>query len=546
MLLKAHQQPREQKLWEFDVWVTPSIVDIRNTRRFRIELARILSVLDALSNGGHRALDPSRFAGNLVDRVLERLDTFQGPTTVADAISAAEEFLVSLSALLFLVTGKSDNNHKCQFPIFLKNRIGWTNLTGVRYLRKKWQVVADPIPRVMDSEAYMARVARLYAVGQSEFSAAIDTAISLRDLAAQLLFEFVECLLADAGSRDQLSAFLQHYSRSRETGESPELMLTPLVMFQVRGSVAASGGHEPEDLLRARLTDWGLVRGIDFNTTDVVLNVEAGTILEAEEATSPEPSGKTKTRAYDFVLPFRTPTWTPRIFIQSQFYAGDSGSVSHKNVDQTHSSRLSATALIARKWPGSPTPRFLEYVDGAGYAASLNGDLKSLLSFSDTAGFFQIRSAPIRLRRELQQIGFLTPLEIAHAVLRSNGIAEEASGLLLGEGYTTLEVDRVIASAVDRDLLKWAANRERLVIANSLMPLVRQYLILDLIAREGRPFISLAGVAGVALIPGYGPHYGLPLSELEECVNRHFAAVWPKSFMVDLQALCTAGFVVLR
>lgn len=546
MLLKTHQQPLEQKLWEFDVWVTPSLVDIRKTERFRIELVRILSVLDALSKSGQRALDQSRFAANLVDRVFERLDARQRPATVADAVLTAEEFLVSLSALLFLVTGKSDNNHKCQFPIFLKNRIGWTSLAGVRYLRKKWQIVVDPIPKVMDSEAYMARVARLYAVGQSEFAASIDTAISLRDLAAQLLFEFVDCLLTDIASRDQLSAFLQHYSRARETGESPELMLTPLVMFQVRGSVAASGGHEPEELLRARLTDWGLVRGIDFNTTDVVLNVEAGTILEADEVSTPEPGGKTKTRAYDFVLPFRTPTWTPRIFIQSQFYAGDSGSVSHKNVDQTHSSRLTATAMIARKWPGSPLPRFLEYVDGAGYSASLNGDLKSLLSFSDTAGFFQIRSAPIRLRRELQQIGFLTPLEIAHAVLRSNGIAEDARKLLLQEGYTMLEVDRVINFAVDRGILKWSDDSTQLEIDSSLMPLARQYLILDLIAREGRPFISLAGIAGVALIPGYGPHYGLWLNELEECVNRHFAAVWPKSFMVDLQALCTAGFVVLR
>lgn len=546
MLLKTHEESLEQKLWEFDVWVTPSIVDIRSTKRFRIELARILSVLDALSSGGHRALDPSRFAANLVDRVFERLDAVQMPTTVADGIVTAEEFLVSLSALLFLVTGKSDNNHKCQFPIFLKNRIGWTTLPGVRTRKKKWERVADPIPRVVDSEAYMARVARIYAVGRSEDAATSGPDISLRDVAAQVLFQFVDCLLADASSQEQLSAFLQHYSRARETGDSPGLLLTPLVMFQVRGSVAASGGHEPEDLLRVRLTDWGLTRGVDFNTTDVILNVEAGTIVEAAVESSEPPSGKTKTRAYDFVLPFRTPTWAPRIFIQAQFYAGDSGSVSHKNVDQTHSSRLNATALIAKKWPGSPPPCFLEYVDGAGYSASLNGDLKSLLSFSDTAGFFQVRSAPIRLRRELQQIGFLTPLEIAHAVLRSNCVLEEVGRLLLKEGYTTVEVDRVISSAVDRGMFKRSANGARLVINGEFMPLVRQYLILDLIACEGRPFASLAGVAGVALVPGYGPHYGLSLSELETCVNSHYAAIWPKSFMVDLQALCTARFVVLR
>lgn len=546
MLLKTHEQSLEQKLWEFDVWVTPSIVDIRNTKRFRIELARILSVLDALSSGENHALDQRRFAANLVDRVLERLDTFQTQATVSDMLLHIQEFLASLSALLFLVTGKSDNNHKCQFPIFLKNCIGWTSLPGVRLRKKKWERVDEPIPRVLDSEAYMARVSRLYAVGRFEHTATSGPVISLKDVAAKVLFQFVDCLLADTSSQKQLSAFLQHYSRARETGESPELMLTPLVMFQVRGSVAASGGHEPEDLLRVRLSEWGLVRGIDFNTTDVILNVEAGTIVEASRESTEAPSGKTKTRAYDFVLPFRTPTWTPRIFVQSQFYAGDSGSVSHKNVDQTHSSRLSATALIVRKWPGSPLPCFLEYVDGAGYSASLNGDLKSLLSFPDTAGFFQIRSSPIRLRRELQQIGFLTPLEIAHAVLRSKGVAKDAGGLLLKEGYTMVEVDRVISSAVDRGILKWSADNALLLIDITLMPLVRQYLILDLIACEGGPFVSLADLTGVAMIPGYGPHYGLSLSELETCINRHFAPVWPKSFMVDLQALCTAGFVVLR
>ena len=76
--------------------------------------------------------------------------------------------------------------------------------------------------------------------------------------------------------------------------------------------------------------------------------------------------------------------------------------------------------------------------------------------------------------------------------------------------------------------------------------MVRQYLILDMIAREGAPFPSLAGIAGVALVPGYGPYYGLALSEVSRLAKLHFSAVWPESFMADLEALCTAGFVVLR
>ena len=113
MRLKAHSLSVEQNLWEFDAWVTPSIGDIRNTERFRTEMQRILFVLDALTVGGHRTLDQNRFSASLVDRVFERLDALLKEVNDRDATERVEEFLVSLSALLFLVTGKSNNNNKC-------------------------------------------------------------------------------------------------------------------------------------------------------------------------------------------------------------------------------------------------------------------------------------------------------------------------------------------------------------------------------------------------------------------------------------------------
>lgn len=78
------------------------------------------------------------------------------------------------------------------------------------------------------------------------------------------------------------------------------------------------------------------------------------------------------------------------------------------------------------------------------------------------------------------------------------------------------------------------------------MPVVRQYLILDLIACEGAPFPSLAWIAGVVLVPGYGPYYGLAVGKLANLAKLHFSAIWPDSFMADLEALCASGFVVLR
>ena len=539
MLLKLENQTLEQKLWEFDFWVTPSIVDIRGTERFKLEMRRIVGVLDTLSKGGHQELDKARYAADLVERVFAHLSLFDAVDPSQSYAEFAEEFLVSLSALLFLVTGKSDNNNKCQFPIYLRNQIGWENIPALKLNNGKPYAIPARIPKVLDSEPYMARVARMYVAERNAKSDA-----SLKDIAPSLLFQFVNSLLSDEPSRHQLTAYMRHYSKSKAVNEDSTLLLAPLVMFQVRGSVAASGGHEPEEILRKRMCEWGMIQDTDFNVNDVVLDVEAGAIFEQRGELQEEKQGKTKTRAYDFVLPFRTHTWHPKIFIQSQFYAGDSGSVSHKNVDQTSSSRHTATRLSAKAWPASPSPVFLEYVDGAGYSASLNGDLKSLLSFENTAGFFQVRSASIRLRRELQKIGFLTPLEVGHAVLCHSGSRLKVKTHLEGEGYTVAEIARAVTVAKQHKFVMEVKGR--LTIADFFKPVVRRHLLLDIIACEGADFPSLIGVRGVALVPGYGPYHGLAIADLEALVQKSFRAIWSEGFMLDLQALCDSGLVVLR
>lgn len=73
---------------------------------------------------------------------------------------------------------------------------------------------------------------------------------------------------------------------------------------------------------------------------------------------------KKKTRAYDFIIPYIKliiGNLNPNYSFNS-IYAGDSGSVSHKVVDQTQSSRT----FTLTKYP---TARFVEYLDGAGYYA---------------------------------------------------------------------------------------------------------------------------------------------------------------------------------
>lgn len=539
MLLKHQDQTLTHKLWEFDFWVTPSIVDIRDTARFRLEMRRVVKVLDALVSGVGESLDEVRFSASLVDSSIAYLDSLAATHAEEDYVAVAEEFLLSLSALLFLVTGKSDNNNKCQFPIYLRNQSPTGTMPILKTKKKSPYAVHEPVTRVVDSDSYMARVARVYVAARQ-----LNCDNSLVDLAPSMLLRFVEFLLADDASRKQLVAYLNHYRSAKISGNDATILLTPLVMFQVRGSVAASGGHEPEEMLRSRMTEWGMKRDIDFNITDVILDVEAGQISESNGQDQESPKGKTKTRAYDFALPFRTPTWHPRIFIQSQFYAGDSGSVSHKNVDQTKSSRQSATALSEKAWPESPPPLFLEYVDGAGYSASLNGDLQSLLSYADTAGFFQIRSAPIRLRRELQRIGFLTPMEIGHAILRRSGVVDAVLDHLKDEHYSVAEIERATHFAVQNGFIE--PRDGGYSIPEDFLSVVRRHLLLDVIACEGDALPTLVGAAGYALVPGYGPWHGMKLSALDVHVRSVYQAVWPQGFAEDLQNLCEAGFVVLR
>lgn len=530
-------------MWEFDLWVTPSISDIRSTARYKAEMSLVLLALDVFSRGEDLTLKD--LPSELTDRVLQDLDSRAAGQDNVEARKSITDILNALSALLFLVTGKSDNNQKCQLPIFLRNTLGWNAIAGAKRVAGKPVLCYDPIPRVLDSTKYLGRVISLYLASLAPSPINPGTGQKFRHDAALLLYEFIKFLLSDEASQQQLSAFISHYRRCIATGEDPSLLFVPLVIFQVRGSVAASGGHEPEELLRDRMTEWGLRRGIDFNLMDVIVDSRVGGLLEADD---PEVEGallrKQKTRAYDFVIPFRTYGWRPRIFIQSQFYAGDSGSVSHKNVDQTRASRQSTGLLASQVWPDTPPPHFVEYVDGAGYCASLNGDLKSLLSYHDTSDFFQIRSAPLRLRRLIQDVGFLTPLDLGHAILRAEGNLEQTHAILTDEGYTYDEINRCVDICRKSGLVHDTGN------AISLNPEVtgtfRRYLLLDAIAVFGEPFATLEDCKGVALIPGFGPYYGIHLSRLGEIVASRFSRIWPQAWLPDFQTLCDLEMVILK
>ena len=56
----------EQKIGEFDFWVTPSIADVRQTDRFKLEMRRISGVLDVLSGHPYTDIDAASYPGVMV------------------------------------------------------------------------------------------------------------------------------------------------------------------------------------------------------------------------------------------------------------------------------------------------------------------------------------------------------------------------------------------------------------------------------------------------------------------------------------------------
>ncbi len=511
-------------LAEFDIWITPSLGEVQDTERFQQEMDSIVEILEVIGAATHN------FA-NLEDCKPKAIAETFIKLLDGNPEQEAKAKLIALAATLFLVTGKSDNNTKCQFPLYLRDVGRWIQLPRIKRIRKSTTIDFQALPRVLKAKNYMELIASLS---------------SYQEYQQRLLEEFISFVLRDESCMSQLWSIGHSYFILKTLQKERDL-LTPLVVFQVRGSVSASGGHNPEELLRQRLAEWGLQREVDYNIKDVVLNNENKRGVAVQELEDGEEDGerkvsRTKTRAYDFVIPFQTSGWNPRIFIQCQFYAGDSGSVSHKNVDQTDTSRQYILSLV-------PEARFLEYVDGAGYFSSLNGDLKTLLSKATTASFFQVRSASIRLRRELQQVGFLVPLELEHAILRSNGTRPNVCRLLLEENYTEQEIERCFADCFQRNLVT-IENDGRLSLTDARRTLARRYFLLDVAARYGEtPENAQTRLSGSLMVPGYGPFYGMKLPSL---VSQALSLAptlredWsnPEAIMEDITWLCDEGLAM--
>ncbi len=482
-----------EKLNEFDFWITSRLSEIKDSEKFKSEINQIINAIEVLgtrtSNFDNiEDVSPKKISESIIYHVKGKTGTEQ------------EVAILGLISFIFMVTGKSDNNCKCQFPVYLHKQL---NKDSIPKINSNSTIENIPIPRTINDS----RVAKIVASLDKSPLEQYD-----------FLSSYIHFLLEEKSYIDSLWSLGRTYFQLKEIGYQ-EAFLLPLVVYRVRGSVSASGGHEPEEILRDRMIEWGLVRETDFNTNDVIVG---------------EVDKKSKTRAYDFVLPYKIDSWSQKIFIQSQFYAGDSGSVSHKNVDQISTSRSHVKSKISE-------PIFLEYVDGAGYYSSLNGDLKKILAMDDTEDFFQVKTSVVKLRFYLQEIGFITPMEIFHGILLGNNHEEKCKKFLESQGYSESEIERSISNAISRHLISY--DNSILSIASDNIRIAKKYFLLDVIVNHSNE--KSKRDKGCFFIPGKGNQMGISFTDLGKAIQNYSSDIWkdPSALLEDIQFLIDKGFV---
>lgn len=523
MKLPQLETSLDLQLLEFDNWITASTGEIQDTEKFKNEASKIFDLLINLEGPTNKFESKENCKASAIANTCINLieSKFSPGSALGDKELIAFEIIDSLYSLLFVVTGKSDNNLKCQFPVYLFQEIHRTTFPHKAVKRGEIAFVERPLGRTIKSE----KVAKLVSDCLSHYSENADLAY-LDGEARWLLEMYISAILKDEASVEQFWAFGNSFFNLRAiSAGSEKALIAPITIFKVRGSVSASGGHIPEDILRGMMDQWGMERGVDYNTEDIIVG---------------DQKEDSKSRAYDFVLPYKSEGWGHEIFIQCQFYAGDSGSVSHKVVDQTAASRPLTQAVY-------PNARFVEYLDGAGYYASLNTDLQHMLRMQSTKSFIQIRSAHIKLRREFQEIGYLLPLELEQILLRDDASAEEdLFALLNADGYSEEEIRRVLARSIQRQLLQM--NEGRLEVSPHRIEFARRSLLLDLVAIRGERLASEVDVAGKVLVSGYGPFYGISLADLSGAIPAFSVdSLFSRDvFSSDITWLCEMKFLVLR
>jgi hypothetical protein len=188
---------------------------------------------------------------------------------------------------------------------------------------------------------------------------------------------------------------------------------------------------------------------------------------------------------------------------------------------------------------------FVEYLDGAGYFSSLNGDLKKMLAKKTTKAFIQVKTAPVKFRRELQEIDFLTPLEIEHAILSGNKTEAELVDSLLSQGYDKEEIFRSLDACKEANLLD--INNDNYAIQEKRRDIIIKYCLLDCVANFGHS-INVSKEKGILYVPGFSDSWGMSQTSLLEAFNREFPDIElsARDILEKIEWLIENEFVILK
>ncbi|MFQ2134388.1 hypothetical protein ACK34S_18035 [Aeromonas hydrophila] len=535
MRLRTEELETFEQIQEFEQWLTAKLDRIKDSDKFNAEISSLCGCIQYISEHLDNFSDYTICSvDSLCDAVIKTSDLLvEGQSFIKDELQVTK-FYESFFNLLFLTSGATDNNLKNHFLIKLKDDDIKPFIPRRGPSQKEVKYRLSEIPSTTKSDFVAKSLASCFVGSHEKYISFVETepVFDLKMYLRVLLKEYTSLILEDDEDTMQFWAVCRSYMYLNTLpSDFPlgKLLLNSCTIFKVRGSVSASGGHITEDILRDKLKKIGLRPNIDFNVNDVIIG-------EDEELDNKKV--KKKTRAYDFVLPYNIDGWEPKpkLFIQSQFYAGDSGSVSHKVVDQTQSSRT----FTLEKYPSA---RFVEYLDGAGYYASLRGDLSHMLSFESTASFFQVKSILIRLRRELQNIDFLTPIEFKHAILMSDhGLKRNVFELLEADGYSVEEINRISSVCIENGYV--IESGSKLEIAPDRLDIARRLLVLDIAANNSyRISDSQRNSCKYLLVPGYGANQAILESELSHliCTVCKQALISAPTFSDDIEWLLDEG-----
>ena len=168
-----------------------------------------------------------------------------------------------------------------------------------------------------------------------------------------------------------------------------------------------------------------------------------------------------------------------------------------------------------------------------------------MLAKKTTKAFIQVKTAPVKFRRELQEIDFLTPLEIEHAILAGNNTEAKIIDFLQTQGYNKEEISRSLGVCKEANLLDF--NNDNYAIKEERRDIIIKYCLLDCIANFGHS-INVTKEKGILYVPGFSNNWGMSQTNLLDAFNREFPDIElsAKDILEKIEWLIENEFVILK